>query len=449
MKHKATVLYGDKGWIHSVVYREEERDLELGAGEVPVETDLAQELQHLPLVAHYDGAREEGARVSVPHDDRRLWRVMRAGAMTGSEVGGARAAARRLRTMLPDSPAGVEFPDPLPMAPGDTPVHEFTDVPGLMVRPFQHADLDAAAPITVETGIYPATCPTDPPCCSPPDAHAWCMLAARIDERNVWQLALEFQGRPLQFEFILLDQQQPTVTFTVHLTRERPHWFWREAERPVFEALRARGHKSMLSRTRSDRPDWIAALKRNYKAVELAQLERSAVLEFPLDPATFTGWPSRKTAGPGWEHSAAGVTLRELDPATAPAIDMWLRERWRFVPRGALALRMLQEWTFLDRAALFGVYKDGDLVDVQAVRHRRDTVSGSALLAPLLDSDIRPGIQAGMKLWHQRVGYTETTQFIPEAAWENERMKAHVQGWEVVQRHEQFREPFYEIRIRM
>jgi hypothetical protein len=447
MSHYRVVPTSD-GWINTVIMTEQEPE-EMPADARAVEAELGAALMHAPMIAHHDGER-----VCMPHDDRVLWRLLRANGLDGATASDTRALVRHLRATLPDTAPDVRLPAAAAMHPPDTPVHDFSEVPGLCLRPLRHDDLDLMAPLAIETGVYPACCPEDAPCCSPPEAHTWCQLASRIDQPTTWQLVLEFNGRPLQFELVYLDPLHPTVTLTFHMTRERPHWFWREAERPVFEALRARGYQHLWTRTRKDRPDWINALKLNYRATEVTELEHTKVLEFPLDTTLFQGWPARRSAGDAWSwtHAPTRLTVREMAPDELAGIRRDLAQSWGRKDHPALpnVRRICDEQWALDRATMLVAVRDGILVGAFSLRQRRETVVHSAVLTRFGDPAADPVarlVYRGVCEWAHQVGYQTLTGMIPDAVYNSASFRRALQHTraQVVTRHTRFRTPMVEV----
>ena len=438
------------GWINTLTVTEAWADEEEPG--IVLDDDLGRALARTTaMVAHYDGTR-----VGVPHDDRVLWRALRASGRTGGEACGERTSYRALQAQCPDIPAGVTPPSPLSHRPDDEPSgYDFADVPGLRWVSLRYEHLDLIAALAIETGLYPAQCPNRPACCRPAEAHAWLQLANRLDHAEAWQMMLEFQGQPLQFELVLVPPQRATISLTMHFTRERPHWFWREAERPIFQALRARGYQSVRARTRKDRPDWIDALKRNYGAVEVQELDAVKVLEFPLDLARFSGWPARRSAGVGWSWSGrGGVVVREMQAGEYSQIRDALGPLWGSAanPAAQDAQRRMEEYWNLDRGTTLLGIVNGQLVQVHSFRERRPRVASGVVHTrvtdPAADAAIRT-IRQGFNVWAVQVGYDALTGFVPETTWNNVVFRRYLQhiGVTPLGRWTKFRQPMIETTI--
>jgi len=423
------------GWVHTLIVQEvaPEWAPTIPPGEVLLDAMPAVELPLLRLDA--------AGRPRTPHDDRVAWRRLRSTGLSGPEAVGQ--ARHRDLGGLPD--AG---PDATPVAPAGGFSHDFKEVPGLRLRPLTVDDLELMASGAIASGIQAARCPDDDQlCCRPPEAHAWLRLADRIDREDTWQLVLEFDGVPLQMELLLVDGDQALFSYTAHFTRERPHWFWREAERPVFERLKAAGVTRLTSRTRNDRPDWIQALKDNYGAVEDGAWDAATVrLRFDSDAAfeRMSGWPARKTAGPDWSFERAGVRVVEAPPAD---VRLVIEGTWGFHPRKRLALRMLDEWYRLDRGTVLLASTNGNPGQVRIIRHRRDVVGSIGVLTPYADEPAEEHVVAGLNAWMLAAGYTKASGFVPVTQWDNLRVMQHADmaRWTVVKIHDNLAEPFVEI----
>ena len=447
MNHLAHVD-GD-GWVTATLSQEGPRpDAVVG---VPCPGELAMAAGECCVLRH------AGDHFEVPRDDRAVWRMLRARGFSSDRFEEHYEAVRAARALVArDLDPAVLLPIPapplecvLPGLEGDLP-----GAPGLRYRTMTCLDLDAAAALAVDANIYLAQCPDGG--CSPPEAHAWMQLASRIDRPDTWQVVLEFEGRPLQLELITRDDEgHATIGFTAHFTRERPHWFWREAEAPVIRAMRGAGIRSLRSFARADRPDWIAALKRNYGAVEVARLPKTVHLEYPLDAmeARFTGWPARRTAGPGWQWTGPRVLVREATEAEIPWLMAELQRIWGLghaaVPN---VRRILSEQWALDRATLLLGFVDGVLTDVHAYRARTGALVNDAILTrvrdPQADTPQRL-IREGLTRWCQRVGYDELSGHIPDAVYDSPTFRRYLQhaGARPTRRHTRFRAPMVEIRV--
>jgi hypothetical protein len=210
------------------------------------------------------------------------------------------------------------------------------------------------------------------------------------------------------------------------MNRERSKWFWREAEQPVFAALKAMGVKSIQSRTRADRPDWIQSLKDNYNAVETGEWDsKTKRLEYPLDMTIFKGWPARRTAGPGWtwSHAGSGLEIREMTAADFNAVYADVAQTWGGEAHPAVpnVRRILHEQWHLDRATVLVAYRAGELVGVFSLRPRRQQVVHSAICSRYGDPEAHVMwrmMYRGVCEWAYTVGYTTLTGMIPQPVWD-------------------------------
>lgn len=388
------------GWVRGAIVSEGPEWSSLPAGWRQIDEDDAR-----AIAAHALGLlrSEPDGTLRLPHDDRLAWQAaMTLGAEHAAE---AIAWCRRL------DPLRDRWPDWLPgTAPPARPVLHAPSapigpvdpaVPDLAWRVLTVEDLSVAATLAVEAGIYAPTCPGTNCQCRPREAHAWMRLARRMWRSDGWTLVLAWGATPLQIEQIDLTSHPPTVVLTFHVTRERPHWFWRECERPIFERLRALGHQTLQTRTRRDRPDWIAALVRNYGAVDLGPVDdaRTALrIDLMAALGRMQGWPPRPVLSPGG-------TLRSLTPDEA---DPLIRSAWDAThPRLALTLRMAREWYMLDRAAL--VSSPDGVVRAVRWRDREAQTVSIAWLTPLRPSAATPEVLT----WLRDLGARRVTAFVP------------------------------------
>jgi len=216
-----------------------------------------------------------------------------------------------------------------------------------------------------------------------------------------------------------------------------------------FAALQQLGGRTLYSRTRSDRPDWIASLKANYGAVERGTLRGGAMtqLEFPLDLTRFTGWPARRTLGAGWMWSGGRVTLREIPEKDYATLLPEIARLWGAShPRLPLARRIFEEWTVLDRAAVLLGAVDGALTDVRVIRPRRAGVSSNAVATPYRETADQGTLARGVAQWCRDAGYTTATSLAPAWMAQNLTFEKHMArvGATRGAPHDRLREPMVE-----
>jgi hypothetical protein len=315
---------------------------------------------------------------------------------------------RVVKNEIPSELVG-DFPN-IPMM-QDPKVDAVPDVPGLIWRPFDfQKDLDLCAPRSIEGGIHFAECPGVECHCDPPGDHAFMMLMKRFARPDRWKFILEYNSNPLQVELVSFNEGRATISFTMHFNRERPHWFWREAERPIFERLLKAGYQKVYSRTRKDRPDWIESLKQNYGAVEVAEEEKVKILEYQIDLGRFTGFPQRKTL-PDWSYRNDTVYAREGTAEDLPQIRDLIDKAWGGNPRKLISLNNLEMWMNLDRATSLLIFKDDALIDVKLIRHRRNGVAATSYLIPAkaLGNDLYHTSRQIAHLWMKEAGYAQSS----------------------------------------
>lgn len=431
------------GWVRVLMQGEGRRPLPLDEHPLDQET-------HEVVRAHR-AFRVLAGELTVPHDDRdalvRYRQMGSGGAEAVTQIRDLRALRSRFRDAGPPPvqgflPAGLHA-DPI----------DFPDVPGLSLRPFGLEALPLLAPAAVAAGIYLATCPPGAPCgCTPPEAHPWLMLAGRLDNRTAWQFALEFNGRPLQHEVLAREGALATFSLTFHHTRERPSWFWREAERPVFQALREGGVQVLQSRTRADRPDWIQSLQDNYGArligdwgVQPGEL-LTRRLEFPLDMGVFKGWPVRTAVG--FDTTVGAVRVWEAGAGDLPAVRQLIQDT---VPAGQrqIAAQVLEEWWTLDRATVLLGAKAGQLRYARMIRHRKPGQASLAIVGALFDEPEQATVTDSIRGWLQQAGYATVSSFVPERLMANAKMQAQLTraGSRVVRTRAGWKEPFVEVEM--
>jgi hypothetical protein len=389
------------GWVHSVRMVEGPA-LPPGEPAAPLS-----EAEHAAAATH-PGLRHGPDGLELAQDDRVAWQVFRQRGADGpraverlDDARAARAVFARDLTVAVATPAPVHEPS--------APLGAVYPIAGLTLDAMTAAHLDDAATIAIAANLYPATCPDGR--CQPPEAHAWLALAARLDHPDQWQTVLSYQGQPLQYEVITLSPDRTAAVFSItyHTARgrQRPAWFHREVEQPVFAALRQLGVRRLESRTRADRPDWIQSLKANYGATELATRGGITRLDFPLDPP-FTGWPARKALG--FDQTVGRLRVWEATAGDLPA----LRQLLLAIPAGrrALAAQLLEERWALDRATILLGAVDGTLKHARAIRLRGGTRAGLSNLSALAepDQEALPGL---LFVWCQQAGYTELGTYVP------------------------------------
>ena len=392
--------------------------------------------------------RWDDQKLCFPQDDFVIWKALTSrGSWTGIEAFEELANLRGIRNQIAHDTEKFNLETSL-----DSPltIHEFP-ISGLKWRAFYLNDLEMVTPRIIESAIYPQTCPEDSNChCYPKERHPTLMLASRITNPAHWNFILEFDGEPIQFESIYHDNQRVVIDLTVHFMRERPHWFWRECEKPIFEKIIQNGFTSLESRARKDRPDWIEALKFNYQAKEIREEEKVKILQYPLDLSLFKGFPQRRILG--WSTKVDDIYMREAVEEDFPAIEIFLGQSWKEnAQRLTLVNRMLREWYCLDQATIILAFKGNDLIQVYMVRQRKDQLSSVSFLISLLtykaqDFDL---MSKAVREWQIQAGYKESSFWLNQNGWAKMEPHALRQGWEIHKLHKQFREPMVELRMKL
>lgn len=253
---------------------------------------------------------------------------------------------------------------------------------------------------------------------------------------NSWLLVFSWQSRVVQYEHICFEGDGCVrFGFTEHVMHERPYWFWRCLEQPVFDQLAAAGIAQAYSLVRSDAVEYVEALKATYAAEDGGQVAgRFTRLEYALKqtvdrPAAF---PARRTAGDGWQWKSADGNMRvreALDGAPARAL---IKASWKGNPRTAEILGMFDERVALDSATvLIGeTSADGKKYTpaiVYVVRERSHEVSLFSTLMPYADALAQDVATRGVIEWHRAAGYTKATTFFTQAQLDHPSGKLRVQ----------------------
>ena len=422
------------------------RSIRLTEGRQPPHSDVYVPLtleEHEAVSQVPPGLRHGEDGFELPQDDRVAWRAARLKGFDAFDAVTHLIRVRDARAVIMrdlNVPVGHAEAISAEGSPDGAPY----PVPGLALEKMTTAHLDDAAALAISSGIYPAACPDG--ICAPPEAHAWMQLARRIDNPHSWSMVWTFQGRPVQYEVVVLNAARTAGIFslTVHATRERPRWFHRELEQPVFQALDRLGILRLESRTRSDRPDWIQSLKDNYGATDAGTAGAITRLRFPLDLTVFKGWPARTAVG--HDVTTGAVRTWEATEADLPALKALIA---RDVPatRQAIAVRMVDEWWHLDRAAILLGAKDGTLRYARALRLRKPGVAGLAHLGAMFDEPEQAQVTAHVRQWCRAAGYTTLSSFVPTRLMGSRNVQAQLTraGSRIKAQRPDWREPFTEV----
>lgn len=168
------------------------------------------------------------------------------------------------------------------------------------------------------------------------------------------------------------------------------------------------------------------SLKHHYAASFVGvRPQGGSILEYDLAAIPFTGWPARRTAGPGWTwtHPGAQLVVREMAEADYDAIARDLAGTWGGEGHPALpnVRRIMDEQWHLDRATVLLAHQRGQLVGVFSLKSRRPTVVHSAVCSRFGDPQadlLWRVIYRGVLEWAFAAGYTTLTGMIPQPVWD-------------------------------
>jgi hypothetical protein len=264
------------------------------------------------------------------------------------------------------------------------------------------------------------------------------------------QFLWTWNGEPIQIEIYNVDEMNLIVhaTRTIHFSKARPYWFWRELMKPVYSWFDSHGIEKIVSIVGTVRRDWIEALKRNFnpKVFQLSETAWKAV--YPLDLSLFQGWPERKTLGSGWSmETSDGVLVREMGAEEIPQIKEFIKDSWGDNPRKSLPLHLVGEWFFLDRATLLGGFVNGKLSWVRAMRYRREGIAGLAEFNSVdcQEPKVRQSIYSKMEEWARQVGYSKITYFIEQKLRDRALSYYDPPDVKVIALHDNYKIPMYEM----
>jgi hypothetical protein len=349
--------------------------------------------------------RHEDGTLALSQDDRELWKHLRARGHQGPEALERVEDLRRLRKLITTDVAVEAGPaqsynlftlDNLP--------YDFADVPGLRVRHATTQDLEVVSQSLIESGQLPATCPDGD--CVPAEAHAFLTLAKEWDRGTHAQFVLEWNGRILQFESMFVDGLHGlTSGRTWHVTRERPHWFWKEAWRPIAEGLMKMGHNEMRGLLRRDLDLYGKSLESQYNAKRTKSTPQ-IVIEYSLDKIPFNGFPKRREVP---EFRFQGVIVKSIEPDLA--VESLVQGK-----RNSIARKILYEVFHLDRGAVIQISNPGgETIAIRTVKERNATKAQISHLSPLKDDPQNDVASLAALDWMRRAGYSVATRFVPDS----------------------------------
>lgn len=310
---------------------------------------------------------------------------------------------------------------------------EFSEAPGLTIRRATADDYTTILATLVERSDLSFGLSS---------AYIWDTL----NQKNSWCMMWEWRGTPIQYENYYLCPEHAFLGYDVHFARARPHWFWREAERPVWQALQQAGVETVFARIRVDRPDWVEVLKREYGAVEVGQ-RGGTVLRYTLSDAPFKGWPPRKTAGSGWVYAGSDVTVCEMLDVDMEWVKTAMAGALGSGPEVSRAYLTLEEQWCLDRSTVLLSFCHRALIGAFSLRLRRDATVSAHTCFWAGDPDVRWRIAyRGVCEWARKVGYQTLTSMVPKEDWDRPTLRRalqHARARVVAKR--QFQVPMVEV----
>jgi hypothetical protein len=132
--------------------------------------------------------------------------------------------------------------------------------------------------------------------------------------------------------------------------------------------------------------------------------------------AMATGWPERRSMGAAWRWKRGEVVVREAVPGEYDACRAVIATAWgEGHPRGALSLRVFEDWTELDAATVLICEIAGKLTDVRLARAGRWKVARVAGITPHRDDEAFGRFLQGAAVWLFEAGYTEAVSYTDTA----------------------------------
>lgn len=347
--------------------------------------------------------RWDGTKFSFPHDDLRIWKsFISSGSYTGVEAVTILEELQELKRFS-DLPLTIDLnQQPFFKRPNTDKSFSIPDVDGLKARSFDvEKDFDAVFQASVENNIH--------------KEDEWKEFAARLEDIGNIQFLHELNGQPIHFEIYQAEGDKLHITRTMHLSKGRPYWFWREIMKPIFQHFADHGTTELNSLIVTDYTEWVDSLKTNYKAQIVPVKDKVWKAKYPLDMSIFTGWPARKTHGLGWRIDQSDVLVKEGTAADLADVRAAIDNSWdQTTLYKDRALQMLDEWWTLDKATLLLGYAKNKLADVRMIRHRADKVSASTALMRL-DQEVAPIVDLASFQWQAEHGYQTATIFVDAA----------------------------------
>ncbi|MBA7562298.1 hypothetical protein ES708_03950 [subsurface metagenome] len=384
------------------------------------------------LVRWHDKKRQ----FSFPKNDDRIWKtLMSEGGYTGSSAVTEVKDLQTVKNAFPlDTPASVDLTEGNFFKWSSTfPEYSFPEVAGLIVRSFDlEKDFDNVLQAAIDAGIY--------------TKKEWSLLAERLESPRGMQFLHIWNNIPIQLELYQMNELTANAFRTIHFSKARPYWFWRELMKPVFSWMIERGIEKIISNISTERSDWVEALKRNFNPKVVPVNENTWGAIYPLDLAIFKGWPDRKTLGKNWNIEQDNILVREMSENEIPRVKQFIDLSWKDNPRKALPLEMLEQQYFLDKATILGYFLNGKMTGISTLRYRKDgTVNLTAYAPqPSIPHEVLFKFRDITYEWARLVGYSKLTSFIEKKLLDRNPGIYDHPGYKVVT-HTQYRTTMYEL----
>lgn len=393
----------ENGWVRYGLVTDDDEHIEDGV--IPCEPDHASLCSSsFGLLRYSDGV------FRVPATDKKAILALLEQGYFGCEI---RSALRELRTIRANLSDWDIEPD-VSKIPNDQAFGTYYySIDGLQLSDFSFLHIHDVVNKLIESDFFHRTC-EDPSCgCDPPEDHPWVRLLDYIRNPGSWSLMWKYKSELLQFEVVRLTDRNAVVPLTVHFDRERPGWFWKKLEEPIFRRLEELTDK-IIFRPRKDRPDWIENLKREYGAREIGEAEKVKILKVSLDKVEFPDWPERRSAN--FSVDLDGVVVYEVTrDSDFLEIANELKDMWSGNARASYILDSLDRWWNLDRStALVTRDRDGKLVECRLFRHSHGSVCRYFLATRIASSPHSLKAMFGALEWAKAVGYQHSYTFVPK-----------------------------------
>jgi len=380
----------------------------------------------------------DGVRLTKLKNKKKIWQRLRSQGIYGTYL--MNRISELLSTDMDasnfeESPLDISINPPKPFPKAYPSIEFFTEIqPGLFIMPVsKFEELDLLEQGLYDTGVYESR------------EDCWKRAWGWFAHPNVQLLNVTWNGKPLLIEVYYFtgrnflndpnfvgDPEVAFSRFTVHVDKQRPHWFWRRCALPVFETLKRLGMtKIRTTPIRDTRPDWKAILKKYYGA-RTYMIEKGGTgesLEYDLDVAIgmVEGFPQRKTMGPGWKWRDQDIRIIEADESKLNEAIRDVKNRMAIDndPRIRTIERDIRAWWELDKASMLLILKDGNLIDTRLFRLKEGTTNRvwSIPGSWRLEKGLSRQIAQGAAQWQRNVGYEKSLVIMPQKLYDHPQMK--------------------------